>query len=312
MSLVDTVMHELNNWQYKGYKLKDAQIFKIEMDVWTEKDERKWSNEMEKIKAHLSKLRTEAEINPTIKKEDRSILRVSSERWHSAEEGSFSFPKSKPPYSNIIISLRAGERNRVLWLLDNFCTEEDCKKEFNHYSLTQLFPILDFSNPSSWWGVGKTYEELTHPTTSANVCMHFWQKLEGGKIPLNMMGPFDLTDHCSSIPQWARFLYAQNIYTVMKVCSIINCSNIALDKHEVPDKVNRKRKRKNKKTLSPYYTLKIKPKSSYKKKSKKSEEESKPRRLHLVRGHFKHYTESAPLFGKYTGLYWWQPHVRGE
>lgn len=33
---------------------------------------------------------------------------------------------------------------------------------------------------------------------------------------------------------------------------------------------------------------------------------------HLVRGHFKHYTAEAPLFGKYTGTYYWPPHVRGN
>lgn len=39
---------------------------------------------------------------------------------------------------------------------------------------------------------------------------------------------------------------------------------------------------------------------------------SNPVRLHLCRGHFKHYTAEAPLLGKHTGLYWWQPHVRGQ
>lgn len=33
--------------------------------------------------------------------------------------------------------------------------------------------------------------------------------------------------------------------------------------------------------------------------------------LHLVRGHFKTYTEEAPLFGKVAGTYWWGHHVRG-
>lgn len=32
---------------------------------------------------------------------------------------------------------------------------------------------------------------------------------------------------------------------------------------------------------------------------------------HVVRGHFKNYTEDAPLLGKITGTYWWGHHVRG-
>jgi hypothetical protein len=32
--------------------------------------------------------------------------------------------------------------------------------------------------------------------------------------------------------------------------------------------------------------------------------------LHICRGHFKNF-DDKPLFGKLTGTYWWQPHVRG-
>ena len=37
----------------------------------------------------------------------------------------------------------------------------------------------------------------------------------------------------------------------------------------------------------------------------------KPLLSYHCRGHFKRYTEDKPLFGRYTGLYWWQPHIRG-
>lgn len=34
--------------------------------------------------------------------------------------------------------------------------------------------------------------------------------------------------------------------------------------------------------------------------------------IHKVRGHFKHYSEEAPLFGKHVGTYWWPWQVRGN
>lgn len=37
-----------------------------------------------------------------------------------------------------------------------------------------------------------------------------------------------------------------------------------------------------------------------------------PAALHVVRGHFKTYTEDAPLFGSKTGTYWWSHHARGK
>lgn len=33
---------------------------------------------------------------------------------------------------------------------------------------------------------------------------------------------------------------------------------------------------------------------------------------HIVRGNFAHYTEEAPLFGKFTGTFWRPMHIRGE
>jgi hypothetical protein len=32
-------------------------------------------------------------------------------------------------------------------------------------------------------------------------------------------------------------------------------------------------------------------------------------RQHIARGHFKTFTEEAPLFGKWTGMYFWEPQV---
>jgi len=37
-----------------------------------------------------------------------------------------------------------------------------------------------------------------------------------------------------------------------------------------------------------------------------------PKALHLVRGHFKTYTDDAPLFGKRTGTWWWGWQARGD
>lgn len=34
--------------------------------------------------------------------------------------------------------------------------------------------------------------------------------------------------------------------------------------------------------------------------------------LHLVRGHFVRYSDTAPLFGKYAGTFWRSPHMRGD
>jgi hypothetical protein len=37
-----------------------------------------------------------------------------------------------------------------------------------------------------------------------------------------------------------------------------------------------------------------------------------PGPLELVKGHFKTYTTERPLFGRITGSWWWEPHLRGS
>jgi hypothetical protein len=35
-------------------------------------------------------------------------------------------------------------------------------------------------------------------------------------------------------------------------------------------------------------------------------------RIHIVRGHFKRYTEDFPLLGRHIGTYWWNPTIKGR
>ena len=71
-------------------------------------------------------------------------------------------------------------------------------------------------------------------------------------------------------------------------------------------------KRRNRYKGERHYTLRIRPDSS---RSANNEEDHQPTGVkssfHFARGHFKTYTEDAPLFGKYTGTYWWEAHARG-
>lgn len=90
----------------------------------------------------------------------------------------------------------------------------------------------------------------------------------------------------------------------------LHCKNIISVKVPTPDRLNKKRRKNNRQELFSYHVLRIKP-------TKAEKANGKPyqgglNRIHFCRGHFKEYTEDNPLFGKYTGLYWWQAHVRGR
>jgi hypothetical protein len=92
---------------------------------------------------------------------------------------------------------------------------------------------------------------------------------------------------------------------------LLHCKNIGQKKISPPKKLVRSRAKKKKPPLYDYHVLVINPTKSQG--TSGGQEGFKGRqRLHLTRGHFKRFTEEKPLFGKYTGTYWWQPHVRGS
>jgi len=92
---------------------------------------------------------------------------------------------------------------------------------------------------------------------------------------------------------------------------LLNCKNIVSEDVRPSSKINKKRRSKGKKPLYTYKILKLVLPSDTKNGAEYSKSGEKTR-IHLCRGHFKNYTSDSPLFGKYTGLYWWEAHLRGD
>lgn len=102
-----------------------------------------------------------------------------------------------------------------------------------------------------------------------------------------------------------------DVYATIAFLKLINCKNISTEVIKAPEALNKKRRKNNKQEIFDYHVLNVVipgKKGEYR-------EQSEPLshvRVHLCRGHFKEYTAEHPLFGKLTGLYWWQPHIRGQ
>jgi len=99
------------------------------------------------------------------------------------------------------------------------------------------------------------------------------------------------------------------VYCTCFLLNILDCRNIETIDNPPPEKLNKKRIKSGKQPIFTYKTLAIKPTGKQQQSIPKHLWEN---RIHLCRGHFKTYTEDAPLFGRYTGRYWWQPSVRGR
>jgi len=92
---------------------------------------------------------------------------------------------------------------------------------------------------------------------------------------------------------------------------VLNCANITTETIPTPVNLNKKRIKKDREPITEYKVLRVLlPKNKQHKNANFSTDLTM--KLHWQRGHFKRFTPSKPLFGKYTGLYWWQPHLRGD
>ncbi len=93
--------------------------------------------------------------------------------------------------------------------------------------------------------------------------------------------------------------------------NLLSCKNISTEDILPPEKVNKKRIKNGKLPLYSYKVLNVNPFGD-KNQTSGGRLNEYHNRLHFQRGHFKRFSEDKPLFGMFSGRYWWQPHLRGK
>lgn len=123
---------------------------------------------------------------------------------------------------------------------------------------------------------------------------------------MKIMGPPDCTEEEFKDLEKTGLQVTSYFLAFLK---ILTCKNIT---QEVISPVQtRQMRRHGHKELYSYRILNVKPFGNHK--TAESYFDSKEHnRVHFCRGHFKQFYPTKPLFGKLTGLYWWEPHLRGQ
>lgn len=94
--------------------------------------------------------------------------------------------------------------------------------------------------------------------------------------------------------------------------SLMHCKNVKVRPVDPPERLSKKHERKTGKPLTRYHVLEIAPMRRILDTEGEAQTKGLSHALHICRGHFKTFTEDAPLFGKRVGTYWWPAHVRGN
>jgi hypothetical protein len=100
--------------------------------------------------------------------------------------------------------------------------------------------------------------------------------------------------------------------SILLTLSFMHCKNIDIIEKIAPAALSKKHLRKHGVPLISYYVLDIDPMRRVLSRDGHAEVSGLRHALHICRGHFKAFTDEAPLFGKYTGTYWWADHARGD
>jgi len=113
-----------------------------------------------------------------------------------------------------------------------------------------------------------------------------------------------------------RGLYISAEYRVVQFCvttfALLNARNITLVKLE-PSRAERRRcVRESSRPAFSYHVLRVTPFSRLRERGMGEVSPGVTLPLHWIRGHFKVFTPERPLFGRYSGRFWWQPTLHGR
>lgn len=96
--------------------------------------------------------------------------------------------------------------------------------------------------------------------------------------------------------------------------TFMHCKGVSLVDNIPPAPLQKKhlKKRRNAQPLVTYKTILIQSAMRVLKDEGHIDQHGMAKALHICRGHFKHFAEDRPLFGKLSGTFWWPSHIRGS
>lgn len=100
------------------------------------------------------------------------------------------------------------------------------------------------------------------------------------------------------------------LYVALLALSFLHCKNVTLEANVPLRQPGKRNRRAATKPAVTYHTIKIQA-MTQQRGGTAGGQHAKPA-VHIRRGHFKTYTDAAPLFGRLTGTYWWEAAAVGS
>ncbi len=124
--------------------------------------------------------------------------------------------------------------------------------------------------------------------------------------------PWFVNDRPDTFTQEMESALWELIVPALFTISLLHSRNVTAEPVKPPNTLSRSYRRRTGRPLSRYHVLKIEPMRKVLESEGSASSEGLEHAVHMCRGHFKRYTDSAPLFGRYTGQWWWASQRRGN
>lgn len=205
-------------------------------------------------------------------------------------------PRVTPPFRTIFIQAHDPSDNppeEIGWLIDRVKTDDGWELTIHSFS-THLRYV------PRWGGI---QVELTQEGLF----------IEPSDHQINVWANPDFIKACRMTPEeaqdWGDVLSGRTLYALWTL-AFMNTKNIIMEAVEPNASENKRRAKHGKLPLMRYHVLKIKPMGREAGHDQGGTHASPA--LHIRRGHFKTYTDAAPLFGKLVGTFWVDQHIAGK
>lgn len=306
--LFDDFVKDYYDLEVEGHLLRDAMVFKMPKDFITRPDILSLAK---KVGNYFQAIQKQLEAGSTS---------ITSEQ---IGQHYFHYDLSVPPYDNVVYLFKDDCKETFLWHISlGICQKDELGGAMAKYALVPVWALKEKALLP--WVIGP--EAANNPETGEMVdvpcCLYprpselfridYYQDLDKSGRPLGVdlaeMYLKRLDGSLVLYSHYTRVVKMAHVFVALKTNALLNCRNIKINKFEHSQELQRARKKRGKLPLVSYHTIEIKQMMG----KKGNRRELWTNRIHLCRGHFKHYTEENPLFGKYVGLWWWQPSVRGR
>lgn len=218
-----------------------------------------------------------------------------------------------PPFKDCFIEYRLKKPvGSIGWMLHRTDLRDEGSFSRAHYDSKDV--------PEARWMIhGYMYMEA-HPA-QPQMWVELFLRENGSLVPIQGDLPYMIRPTVDSIftqahknDEFGKWLEAVLAFLVgvLWTCVFMNCKNIQTEDVQPNPKLNRVHVKKYHQPMRVFKILKI-----YAMGGGRADQEGKggahsDPSQHIRRGHFKHFSEAAPLFGKLSGAYWWNDTTVGK